>query len=83
MQSNDAIILVAEIKKTPYSERIKKLSTREWDFINSIEHWAQSGRKLTSKQGWRLQEIYRIAMGAYSKRYSNIETLKKKEEWAI
>jgi hypothetical protein len=67
MDSESAIALITEIKKTPYAVRMMKLSTREWDFINSINHLAKLGKSLSDKQGWRLQELYRISQGSLSK----------------
>lgn len=63
MSPEDAQALITEIKQTPYGVRIMKLSTREWDFVNSIDHLTKIGKTLTPKQGWRLQSIYRTSQG--------------------
>lgn len=69
MTPQDALYLVAEIKKIDYRKRITKLAQADWDFTNSIEWWAKQGRTLTPKQSYRLQEIYRRAAGHYKKFY--------------
>lgn len=75
MTPQDALYLVAEIKKIDYRKRITKLAKSDWDFTNSIEWWAKQGRDLTTKQSYRLQEIYRRAAGHYKKVYSRIVSI--------
>jgi hypothetical protein len=70
MQSRDALDLVAYIRqgKTP-KDRVS--------FVESIEKWARSGKKLTPKQSYVLQDIYRRSQGHGERLYSRVETIKK------
>ena len=75
MTPSDALILITEIKSTPYGTRIMRMSTKEWDFVNSIDHLAKLGKTLSNKQGWRLSELYRKSQGHGHKRYSRVEKI--------
>ena len=69
MTTQDALDLIYWIQHTPYGERVKKLSKADWDFTNSMASWAKSGRAITPKQAYRLNEVYRLTQSAYAKVY--------------
>ena len=56
MNPKDALILIEYIRKN-------KLNDNEASFINSIEHWAKTGGKLSGKQAVCLQGIYAKVTG--------------------
>lgn len=57
MTINDAKILIAEINK------VKAVNDWEASFLNSLSSQIESGRKPTTAQSDKLQQIYRIAYG--------------------
>ena len=73
MTPTDARALIQAIKETPWAVRNMKSSSREWDFVNSIDHLTKLGKTLTPKQGWKLESLFRVSQGHYNKRYSRVE----------
>lgn len=70
MQSSEALILVQYIRQG-------RISKDRISFVESIERWARSGKKLTPKQSYVLQDIYRRSQGHNERLYSRVETIKK------
>ena len=62
MIASDALILIAEIEKGKVPKGCNS-------FLGGIFQLAKSGKSLSSKQGWRLQEIYRRSQGGESTVY--------------
>ena len=65
MLASDALILIAEIRKG-------KISKENEVFVNSIQRYAEQGRTLSQKQGWRLNAIYLWSQGHGAKLWSKV-----------